>query len=241
MNSFVSKGIYCALIVGGLSLLGMGAANAADAPLTSGSDAIVSGSQVVGDVVAPVIVTGNAISVLGDSSTTSPAAAPAPEPTPAAPTITTTGEDGILGGTQPFGTFELSVAVTGNAIRVIGNSSTSNLEPTPGTVSTGTTGTTTGATSTGTTGTGTTTTGTASTVSTGVGASVAIGSDTERGSLFATETGDSNAVGSPTATLTTTSLAETGFGESSPLGIALLLPVMGMILLMRDRFHSARL
>jgi len=240
MNSFVSKCISCALIVGGLSLLGMGAANAADAPLTSGSDAIVSGSQVVGDVVAPVIVTGNAISVLGDSSTTSPAAAPAPEPTPAAPT-TTTGEDGILGGTQPFRTFELSVAVTGNAIRVIGNSSTSNLEPTTGTVSTGTTGTTTGATSTGTTGTGTTTTGTASTVSTGVAASVAIGSDTERETLFATETGDSNAVGSPAATLTTTSLAETAFGESSLLGLALLLPVRGMILLMRDRFHSARL
>lgn len=306
----------------------MGAANAADAPATSGADGIVSGSQVISDVVAPVTLTGNSISMVGDSSTASAApAAPAPAPVPApiadpttsgtdavasgaqavvaadapvtatgnaisvigdsqsapaapvaaaapapvatpattdgadsiaggtqitpdvtAPvtvqgnaislpgdststgtrngltgltstpgTSTTDGEESILDGTQLFGTFGFRVGVTYNAISVVGTSST-----------TGTTGTT-----------GTSTTG--ATLTTGATASAATGSRTDSGIATGDGTTDTSVVGSSTAALTVTSLASAGFGGSSLLAIALLLPLLGMGLLMGDRFRTVRL
>ncbi|WP_105035438.1 hypothetical protein [Cryobacterium aureum] len=52
MKTVIKKGLYCALLVGGLSLIGISAANAAEAPNTTGADGIVSGDQVVTDLVA---------------------------------------------------------------------------------------------------------------------------------------------------------------------------------------------
>ena len=80
MNSFVSKGLYCALIVGGLSLLGVGAATAAQTipssigtgngneVETSGDDSVLGGNQVLNNVAIPVTISGNAVSVVGDST-----------------------------------------------------------------------------------------------------------------------------------------------------------------------------
>lgn len=94
MRTFVKHALWGTLIAGGITLLGVSAANAADT--TSGDDAIGSGTQVVAPVSIPVTVTGDAISALGLSTSTGSApAAPASAPAPAA---TTSGDDGIASG-----------------------------------------------------------------------------------------------------------------------------------------------
>jgi uncharacterized protein YceK len=126
MNTHVSRALYGALFVGGLSLLGATAANAAD---TSGEDGILSGTQIVADVTAPITAGGNAISILGDSSSSSAAPAAAPVPAPAAPApaapapATTSGLDGVLSGTQGLISVAVPITVEGNSISVVGDSS----------------------------------------------------------------------------------------------------------------------
>lgn len=58
MNKYVSRGLWFALFVGGLTLGGTAAANAAT---TSGADGTVSGTQVAPSVDAPVSLGGNGI------------------------------------------------------------------------------------------------------------------------------------------------------------------------------------
>ena len=69
MNITLSRALYGTLFVGSLTLLGTTAAHAAD---TSGDNGTLSGSQVIADVTAPILATGNAISVVGDSASTAP-------------------------------------------------------------------------------------------------------------------------------------------------------------------------
>ena len=64
MNKYVSRGLWFTLFVGGLTLGGACAANAAT---TSGADGTVSGTQVAPSVSAPVSASGNALGVLGDA------------------------------------------------------------------------------------------------------------------------------------------------------------------------------
>ncbi|WP_411698768.1 chaplin family protein [Conyzicola sp.] len=124
MSRYVSRGLALVLFTGGLTLLGAGIANAAD---TTGDDGLLSGTQIVAPVTAPIDVTGNAVSVLGDSlaggavapSPTAIPAAPAPAPAPA----TTSGTDSALGGTQAVVEAAAPIAVQGNAISVVGDSS----------------------------------------------------------------------------------------------------------------------
>jgi len=97
MHTIIKRALWGVLIGGGISLLGAGVAQAAD---TSGEDGLLSGTQAILDVEAPVTVAGNAISVLGDShsddaDTQAPAAAPAP-----APAASTSGDDGAAAGAQ---------------------------------------------------------------------------------------------------------------------------------------------
>lgn len=123
MNSHVKKGLYCALLVGGFSLLGVGAANAAE---TSGHDALGSGTQVISAVAAPIDVEGNAISVLGDSSTSgSDEADTAGAASAPAASSTTSGSDGVASGTQAVAEPSAPVTVSDNAVSVIGDSSSS--------------------------------------------------------------------------------------------------------------------
>jgi hypothetical protein len=201
MNKTVSRALWGAFFVGGLTVLGAGAAHAADtsgedgtasgnqvgilgdlpvtiggnsvsilgdsessgsttaAPTggsttgsstTNGEEAIAGGNQIVPDIVAPIIASGNAISVLGDSSTEGThASAPTDGSTDGtATTTTTTGEDAIAGGNQVMPDATLPITVGGNSISVIGDNSTEGTHtsaPTDGsTDGTATTTTTTG-------------------------------------------------------------------------------------------------
>ncbi|MET4780675.1 hypothetical protein ABIB56_000656 [Glaciihabitans sp. UYNi722] len=95
---------------------------------TSGQDGAASGTQALVNVAVPIDLSGNAISVLGDSnssdSTTAAAPAVAPAPAAAAP-ATTNGGDSLLGGTQGLIGLDIPVTVGGTAISVLGESSSS--------------------------------------------------------------------------------------------------------------------
>lgn len=87
MNTFVSRALWGTLLAGGITLLG---ATVAQAVETNGDDGLLSGTQALLSLDAPVTVAGNAISVLGDAqSTDAETTAPAPAPASAAPAITT--------------------------------------------------------------------------------------------------------------------------------------------------------
>ncbi|MBG6237789.1 hypothetical protein IWX78_000732, partial [Mycetocola sp. CAN_C7] len=95
---------------------------------TSGDDGIASGTQVTGVVSVPVTVAGNAISVAGDSvssGATTDAAAPV-TPAAAAPAASTSGDDGIASGTQVAPVISVPVNVGGNAVSVVGDSSSAD-------------------------------------------------------------------------------------------------------------------
>lgn len=92
---------------------------------TSGKDGIAGGSQIVGDVNAPITVGGNAISVAGDSfSGQSGTASGSASDSAGGPSGTTSGDDSIAGGSQVLADAGVPVVVGGNAISVIGDSST---------------------------------------------------------------------------------------------------------------------
>ncbi|WP_411719926.1 chaplin family protein [Mycetocola sp.] len=91
---------------------------------TSGNDAIASGSQVAGVVSVPVTVGGNAVSVIGDSSSTD-AATPAPGSAPSEPGPVTSGNDSVVGGSQVAPVVTVPVTIGGNAVSVLGDSSSS--------------------------------------------------------------------------------------------------------------------
>jgi hypothetical protein len=131
MNKIVSRALYCALFVGGLTLLGATAANAAD---TGGADGVASGSQVVSGIVAPVTAGGNAISLVGDSTSASaPAASQQPVASIPADSATsgssTSGTNGIASGTQVVPDVTAPVEANGNAVSA--SSGTRPLAPRP--------------------------------------------------------------------------------------------------------------
>ncbi|MHA6667697.1 chaplin family protein [Homoserinimonas sp. A447] len=120
MHKAVSRALWGAFFVGGLTVLGAGAANAAD---TSGENGVASGNQVgiLGEL--PVTIGGNAISILGDSESSDTTMAPSGSDA-AATTSTTSGEDAILGGNQVMPEVVAPIVASGNAISVLGDSST---------------------------------------------------------------------------------------------------------------------
>ncbi|SKB03296.1 Small secreted domain [Agreia bicolorata] len=127
MKKIVLRGLYFTLFVGGLSCLGVAAANAADT--TSGDDGLLSGTQAAIGLEVPVDLSGNSISILGDATSTAPEVAPAaPAAEPAAPAAepadgaTTSGDDGIASGTQAIVDVAIPIDVSGNAISVVGDS-----------------------------------------------------------------------------------------------------------------------
>jgi hypothetical protein len=131
MKKALLRGLYFTLFVGGLSCLGVAAANAADT--TSGEDGLLSGTQAVVGVEVPVDLSGNSISIIGDATSAvseivapepaaaeaAPAAEPVAEP---APEVTTSGDDGIASGSQAVVDVTIPVDVSGNAISVLGDS-----------------------------------------------------------------------------------------------------------------------
>ncbi|GAA1973553.1 hypothetical protein GCM10009817_12210 [Terrabacter lapilli] len=123
MHAYVRRGLYGTLTAGGLLLLGAAAASAD----TTGDHSIAGGSQILAPVTAPASVHGNAVSVLGRSSTSSAATGgPAQSPTASRSAgATTSGSRGLASGTQVVAPVTVPVNLGGNAISVLGSSSTS--------------------------------------------------------------------------------------------------------------------
>ena len=65
MKKLALRALYATLFAGGLTLLGAGVAHASE---TGGDDGILSGTQAAISIELPVTVSGNAISLIGDSS-----------------------------------------------------------------------------------------------------------------------------------------------------------------------------
>jgi hypothetical protein len=118
MQSFIWKALIGAAFTGGLLAVGAGVAYADTN--TSGDDGTGSGSQAVIGANLPITLGGNAISVLGDSTSSGSSATP-PASGPA-PTGNTNGNVSLLGGTQALVDAHAPVTVSGNAISVIGDS-----------------------------------------------------------------------------------------------------------------------
>ena len=97
---------------------------AAPSGSTDGGGSVAGGSQVLADLGVPIQLGGNAISVLGDASSSGSDTAPAGSGgTAAAPAGSTDGEDGVLSGTQVLADLGLPVTLGGNAISVLGDAS----------------------------------------------------------------------------------------------------------------------
>jgi hypothetical protein len=132
MKKYVSRALWCALLAGGLTVLGATAANAAE---SGGEDGLVSGNQVLSSITAPVTVEGNAISLLGDSSSSGTSTGPAvvTDGTDSDSAVTD-GEDGVASGNQVSPDVTAPVAVEGNAISLLGDSSSSGTSTGPAVV-----------------------------------------------------------------------------------------------------------
>ena len=121
MKKLALRALYATLFAGGLTLLGAGVAHASE---TGGDDGILSGTQALISIELPVTVSGNGISLIGDSSSSDAATEVA---TPASstpdPAAVTSGDDGVASGTQALVDVAVPVTVGGNAISVIGDSS----------------------------------------------------------------------------------------------------------------------
>src|SRR6185436_6743400 len=96
MKRLALRALYATLFAGGLTLLGAGVAHASE---TGGDDGILSGTQLGISIEAPVTVSGNAISVIGDSQS-SDAATLVATGDGSDPVAVTSGDDGIGSGTQ---------------------------------------------------------------------------------------------------------------------------------------------
>ena len=127
MNRLVSRGLWFTVILGGLSLAGIGAANAAGTT-TSGDGGTVSGDTLGIDLNAPISLVGNSIGGLGSAADGGSAAAPA---SPASPAPTTSGDGGVASGDVVAGTVSVPVTVSGNSIGVLGDSTSSQAGSTP--------------------------------------------------------------------------------------------------------------
>ncbi|HTL41987.1 MAG TPA: hypothetical protein VL294_10990 [Pseudolysinimonas sp.] len=103
---------------------GSGAGSGASSASTSGTDSVLGGTQGVLGIDIPAVVSGNAISVLGDSSSSGYSFAGSSGDGANGSDATTSGENSTLGGTQVLADAGIPVTLSGNAISVLGDSST---------------------------------------------------------------------------------------------------------------------
>ncbi|WP_026316548.1 beta strand repeat-containing protein [Actinokineospora enzanensis] len=90
--------------------------------LLTGTDAPLRGNKIVGDVVVPVDVSGNAIALTGDAESTTDSTQTTELSTP----VGTSGEDRAIAGNVVDLDYAAPIQVTGNAIGAIGNAKTHN-------------------------------------------------------------------------------------------------------------------
>ncbi len=140
MRTFIKRALWGALIGGGIVVFGAAAAQAAD---TSGDNGLLSGTQALVGLDIPLTVSGTSLSLVGDSTShDATTGGGTPAPSTAAGTTTTTGSDGTASGTQALIPISIPITVGGDAISVVGDSSSSDahtVAPAPG--ATGGTGT----------------------------------------------------------------------------------------------------
>jgi hypothetical protein len=121
----------------GQSATGSGSTGGAPAT-TSGDSSTLGGTQVIPDAAVPVTASDDAISVIGDSSAGGTSTGAGFGATGGAgtgiPAVTTSGDAGILGGSQLAPSVRAPIAVGSNAVSVIGSSSTTSGGGTGGSV-----------------------------------------------------------------------------------------------------------
>lgn len=102
---------------------------------TSGTDGTLGGTQLLADAGVPVTLSGNAISLLGDASSTGSATAPGASGSTGgdAGSGGTDGTAGTLAGTQLLADIGVPLTLGGNAISVLGTASTDGSTIVPGT------------------------------------------------------------------------------------------------------------
>src|SRR5947209_9770748 len=116
MKTWVRKSLKVGILSAGFLLVGgAAAAQAANAASTSDNFGVGSGNQVQADILAPISVTGNAVSLLGGASAHGSSAGAATAAVSGGSTGTTSGNFGILGGNQLGLAALLPVNVSGNA------------------------------------------------------------------------------------------------------------------------------
>jgi LPXTG-motif cell wall-anchored protein len=126
MNAWIRRALCAVGITGGIVLLGLGLAEAAsadgDGPVTSGESGILSGNQTGADVKAPINLSGNQITVIGqhNHATSAGASSTGTGGGSASGSPTTTGEHGIGSGNQTAVGVQAPINVSGNQVTVIG-------------------------------------------------------------------------------------------------------------------------
>jgi len=125
----------------GQSATGSGSTDPSSGATTSGDNAILGGTQVIPAVGAPVTASGDAVSVIGDSSSGGASGGATSGSgggtgggsvggiDTGLPAVTTSGDQGILGGSQIAPAVSAPITVGGDAVSVIGDSSTMPGDP----------------------------------------------------------------------------------------------------------------
>ena len=93
----------------------------ADADHTSGEDGVLSGNQVEAEAEAPVQLTGNQLTVIGDDNTSGGSTSETCPNEGTEPGDTTNGDDGILSGNQVDADVDAPVDASGNQVTVVGD------------------------------------------------------------------------------------------------------------------------
>src|SRR4051812_26567733 len=114
MNGFLKRGLITLAVTGGLLALGAGVAYADDG--TDGDDGLLSGTQALLGVHLPVNISGNGISVVGDSSSSGSSSSGGGGSSSGGSSASTSGTHSVLGGTQALIGADVPITATGNAI-----------------------------------------------------------------------------------------------------------------------------
>ena len=127
MHRKIRMCLLCSAFAGGLLAFGGVAANAADT--TSGTDELLSGTQVAAPINIPINLGATSLGLLGDSA----ASVEGPDsagtaPAPAAPT-TTSGADGIFSGTQIVAPISVPISLGSTSVGVTGGTTATVVTP----------------------------------------------------------------------------------------------------------------
>jgi len=128
MRTQLRNALMGAVIGGGIAVLGITAASAAE---TDGEDGILSGTQGLLGIEAPITIGGNSISLLGDTLSLggSSASAEGSAGGAAGDGATTDGGDGVASGTQAVLPISIPITVGGNAISLLGDAGSAGGAP----------------------------------------------------------------------------------------------------------------